>query len=481
MTTIATLQPTELWKHFADICAIPHPSFHTEELAAHIAGIGKSQGLETKIDETGNILIKKPGTKGFENKKTVVLQAHIDMVPQKNNDSQHCFETDPIEPRVEGEWVKANKTTLGADNGIGAAAILALLTSDDINHGPIEALFTVEEEVGMTGAFGLKEGFLTGDILLNLDTEDEDELVIGCAGGMDVNVSFPYKTENVLPGKTALLIEVKGLNGGHSGIDINTGRANANMLLCDILSGAVFGYGASVAGINGGNMRNAIPREAHATILIDAHAAGAVKTYIATKTAEITARYQSTESTVEIKTSEPEEIVNTYIPDSTITAFLKAAAQCPSEVISMEPEIEGVVKTSNNISIISDTGSALEVKMLLRSSDDAEKATVAGLYKSLFSLYGAKVELTGSYPGWKPQYDSEILSVTESSYQKIFGKSAKVMVVHAGLECGIIGSTYPRLDMVSFGPTIKHPHSPDEKVHIQSVLNFWNLLSTIVG
>lgn len=472
---ISSLVPQLLWKNFATICSIPHPSFHDEALANYIVQFGSDMKLETTTDEVGNILIRKPATKGFEDRKTVTLQAHIDMVPQKNNATNHDFAKDPIIPYIDGAWVTATDTTLGADNGIGAASIMAVLESNDIQHGPIEALFTRDEEVGMSGAFGLQAGFLKGDILLNTDTEDEDEIIIGCAGGMDANIVFEYTGEKTPDNFNAYSLSVSGLLGGHSGIDIHLNRANANVLVRHFLTIVSTKFGGLVSSIQGGNMRNAIPREATAVFLIPSRNVERFEQYFKRFKKTIKEEYSSIEPNIKLKLT-PQNCPQYIMPELLSQRLITALRSCPNGVISMEETMENVVKTSNNISIIKTNENTVEINCLLRSSDDEQKAKLSKAMESLFTLFGARVELTGSYPGWQPSESSEILAVLTNEYSKVFGKSPKVKVVHAGLECGIIGNTYPQLDMVSFGPTIKHPHSPDEKVHIKSVASYWELL-----
>lgn len=472
---IRLLEPQSLWNHFQNICETPHPSHHMEPISQLIVDFGKTHGLETLVDKTGSILIRKPATVGMENRTPVVLQSHLDMVPQKNNDKQHNFKTDPIETIIDGDWVRANGTTLGADNGIGVAASLAILESTTVQHGPLEAFFTVNEETGMDGAFGLESGFLKGDILLNLDSEDEGELFVGCAGGINASMSWNYKSSPVPDDDLALKITISGLKGGHSGLDIVLGRANANKLLFRFLKEAIMQYEARLAAVEGGNMRNAIPREAWAIITIPADSKEDIEKLANEYELLFNEEYQAVENKINVTVN----IVNTpedLIPEEIQDDFVNAVIGCPNGVFRFIPEIPDVVETSTNLSIISANSTTISVICLLRSSVDSKKEELASMMESVFALAGAKVEFSGGYSGWNPNLKSPILKTMSDVYQSKFGKSAEIKVIHAGLECGILGAIETRLDMVSFGPTIRHPHSPDEKVNIPSVLKFWEFL-----
>ena len=472
---IRQLQPQALWNNFHAICETPHPSHHMKGITKLMTDFGKSLGLETLIDKTGSILIRKPATVGMENRTPVILQAHVDMVPQKNNETKHNFETDAIETLIDGEWVKANGTTLGADNGIGVAAAMAVLESTDLKHGPIEAFFTIDEETGMDGAFGLEQGFLKGDILLNMDSEDEGELYVGCAGGVDANISWQFKGCPVPEDDLALKITISGLKGGHSGLDIALGRANANKLLFRFLKEAIMQYEARLAEVEGGNMRNAIPREAFAIITVPSDCQEDIEKLASEYAALFNEEYKATENTIKVEltvVSLPEGLIPEEIQDD----FVNAITACPNGVFRFIPEIPDIVETSTNLSIINATCELIEVKCLLRSSVDSKKEELASMMESVFALAGAKIEFTGGYSGWNPNLKSPILNTMSEMYKSKFGKVAAVKVIHAGLECGILGATEPRLDMVSFGPTIRHPHSPDEKVNIASVQKFWDFL-----
>ena len=476
---LESLQPQAIWKHFETICSIPHPSKHEEKLVKHIINYGKSLGLETKLDETGNVIICKPATKGFENRPTVILQAHIDMVPQKNSSTKHDFTTDPIKPQIDGDWVHATNTTLGADNGIGAASILALLEATDIEHGPIEALFTIDEETGMTGAFGLKAGLLKGTILINADSEDDKELIVGCAGGLDFTASFTKRMKPLDGNYVAYTIFINGLKGGHSGVDIALSRGNSNILLARLLAKVITKYNVFIANFDGGNMRNAIPREAQATVCVEQDAAIEFLVFVKKFFKSYEVQLKGIDDNLKIACKQV-ATPSVVLEHDFSLEFLKAITCCPNGVIRMEQEIKGLVQTSTNLSIVETTDTHILVHCLLRSSSETYKTNLAEVMTKLFELFGATVSTYGNYPGWKPSSKSAILSIFKKTYPLFLGKEPEINVIHAGLECGIIGSKYPKLDMISFGPTIKHPHSPDEKVEIKSVGKYWELLKAVL-
>lgn len=473
--TICDLQPQLVWKNFNKLCSVPHPSHHLEKITKVIVDFGKEHGLETIVDKAGNIIIRKPATPGRENSIPVVLQAHMDMVPQKNNDKVHNFETDPIEPMIDGEWVRANGTTLGADNGVGVAAGMAILESKDIQHGPLELFVTADEETGMYGAFGMEPGTLKGNILLNLDSEDFGELYVGCAGGVDANISWKYQGVAAIADDVALKVTIKGLKGGHSGLEINCGRANANKLLFRFLKEVISLYEARLAKVEGGNMRNAIPREAYAVISVPSEEVENIKKLVEEYCDLFNKEYSITENKIEILCEEI-EMPELIIPEEIQDDLVNAITGCPNGVFRMIPAIPDTVETSMNLSIIEANATDISVKCLLRSSVDSKKEELASMVESVFTLAGAKVEFSGSYSGWNPNLDSTILNTMKEVYKQEFGEEAAVKVIHAGLECGILGAIEPKLDMVSFGPTIRHPHSPDEKINIESVGKFWKLL-----
>ncbi len=474
--TISHLEPTHVWRIFEDMCQIPRPSKHEAKIIDYVKSFGEKLGLETTVDEVGNVLIRKPATAGMEDRQTVVLQGHLDMVPQKNNDTVHDFLTDPIQPYIDGDWVKAKGTTLGADNGIGAAAALAILEADDLSHGPLECLFTIDEETGMTGAFGLKPGWLRGDILINLDSEDEGELYIGCAGGIDTNVTFSYTPENVPADYVAYEVEVKGLRGGHSGLDINLGRGNANKLLNRLLWKANRDMELQLTSIKGGSLRNAIPREAKAVVVVPSAHAAAFEALAKSLDETIRKELATADPGFTLlirKTSTPPAVLD----KATCKQLFDAIYACPNGVVRMVAEMPEIVETSTNLAIIESTDKQVVISTLQRSSVDSAKDDLCQMMRATFELAGGNVVHEGAYPGWKPNIDSPILKTMKDVYLKDFGKVPDQKVIHAGLECGLLGGVYPNLDMISFGPTIRNPHSPDEMVHIKSVAKFYDFLA----
>jgi len=421
------------------------------------------------------VLVRKPATPGMENRKAVVLQAHMDMVPQKNSNVAHNFETDPIDAHIDGEWVKASDTTLGADNGIGLAAAMAVLQSTGIPHPAIEMFITVDEETGMFGAFGLQPNFLKGDILINMDSEDEGELYVGCAGGIDADISFRYKEVAIEESDVALKVSLTGLKGGHSGVDINLQRANANKLMFRFLKDAVADYEARLASIDGGSLRNAIPREAFAVITVPEEGVDDIIEFVKECEEIFIEEFAGVEEKISF-TVDQVELPTGLIPEEVQDDLINGVTACPNGVFRVLPELPSVVETSNNLAIIKSDGNSIVLRSLIRSSVESRKEELASMVESVFALAGAKVEMKGGYPGWKPNLDSPILKEMTRIYEIKFGKTPKVMIIHAGLECGILGTHYPHMDMISFGPTIRFPHSPDEKVNIKTVQMFWDFL-----
>jgi len=436
---------------------------------------GENLGLETIIDEVGNVIIKKPATPGMEDRKGVVLQGHLDMVPQKNSDTDHDFEKDPIDAYIDGDWVTAKGTTLGADNGIGAAAAMAVLEATDLVHGPVEGLFTIDEETGMTGAFGLKPGLLDGDVLINLDSEDEGELYVGCAGGIDANVTFTYTEENVPANVAAYKLMITGLKGGHSGMDIPLERGNSNKVLNRFMWKAAKDFGMRLASIDGGSLRNAIPRESFADVVVPKENEQAFVDYLKEYAQIAIAELISVEPDIKIDI-EKTEMPSVLIDKNTQDSLLNALYACPHGVMRMNTNMPGVPETSTNLAIVKSGNGKIEVYNLLRSSVDSAKMDLANRMVAIFEQAGAEVELAGEYPGWKPNVDSAILKTMKEVYNNKFGKIPDIKVIHAGLECGLLGDVYPNWDMISFGPTIRFPHSPDEKVNIDTVQKFWDFL-----
>ena len=472
---ILQLNPKALWRNFHSLTRIPRPSKHEDQIREFIYNFGKNLGLETIQDEVGNVIIRKPATPGMENRKGVILQGHLDMVPQKNSDKVHDFEKDPIETIIDGEWVRANGTTLGADNGMGVAATMSVLEATDMVHGPIEALFTSDEETGMTGANGLKPGILKGDILVNMDSEDEGELYIGCAGGTNGNITFSYVEKPLNGDYTGYKINITGLKGGHSGVDIHLGRGNANKIMNRVLYHGYKNHGLQVASIDGGSLRNAIPRESFAVVAIPAANAGAFLGTLATLTAQIKHELSSVEPTMAIEVV-PAETPKSVIDPEVLLNCMNAIYACPNGVMRMSNEMAGLVETSNNLAIVKAEKGTIKLMNLLRSSVDTAKDDLQQMIQSVFDLAGAKSVFDGSYPGWKPNPDSPILKTMQEIYNQKFGNIPDIKAIHAGLECGILGGAYPNWDMISFGPTIRFPHSPDEKVNIATVQKFWDFL-----
>lgn len=475
------LKPAGVFHYFDEICQVPRPSKKEEKMIAYLKAFGEKQNLETWVDEAGNVLIKKPATPGMENRKTVVLQSHIDMVCEKNNNVQHDFLTDPIETVIEGEWMKAKGTTLGADNGIGVATELAILADDTIRHGPLECLFTVDEETGLTGAFALKEGFMNGDILLNLDSEDEGELFIGCAGGIDSIAEFTYKEVDVPAGYFFCKIQVKGLKGGHSGGDIHLGLGNANKILNRFLSQTLGKYNMFLCEIDGGNLRNAIAREAHAVIAIPEADKHALRTDLNIFAAEVQAEYAIVDPGLQF-VMESEAPRTKVIDPVTTSNLLNCLYACPHGVYAMSQDIPGLVETSTNLaSVKMKPGNIIRIETSQRSSTASSKQDIANMVRTVFKMGGAKVTFGDGYPGWKPNPHSEILEIAVESYKRLFGVDAKVKAIHAGLECGLFLDKYPSLDMISFGPTLQGVHSPDERMLIPTVDKFWKHLLDILA
>ncbi len=479
MSEITKLNPQNVWKNFYALTQIPRPSKHEAKVVAYLKDFGEKLGLETIVDETGNVIIRKPATKGMENRAGVILQGHVDMVPQKNNAKKHDFTKDPIETIIDGDWVRANETTLGADNGMGCAAAMAVLESKDIAHGPIECLFTVDEETGMTGANHLKAGVLNGKILINMDSETEGELYVGCAGGVDVNINKSYKEVPAPEGYEAYKVCVGGLNGGHSGMDINIGRANANKLLVRFLNRYNYKYNYELVEIEGGNMRNAIPREAYAIIMVPRAEAKTLKAEVANYQNIYREEFKVTEKNLSFTVEKVKKAPTMVVPHKTAVNIIKATFVCPNGVVRMSDSMPGLVETSNNLAIIEVKGGKFSVKCLTRSSVNSAKEGTMFKIGTVFDLIGAKAEFTGEYPGWNPNMESPIMNTMKTCYKKLYKKEPKIMAIHAGLECGLFGSVYD-WDMVSFGPTIEHPHSPDERVNIESVGRFWNLLVEVL-
>ncbi|MES9963693.1 MAG: aminoacyl-histidine dipeptidase [Candidatus Sedimenticola sp. 20ELBAFRAG] len=476
---IEKLEPELLWKNFHLLTRTPRPSHHEEAVQQLLMGFASRLGLEVERDEPGNVIVRKPATPGMEDRKGVILQGHLDMVPQANTGSSHDFTKDPIQTRIEGDWVHAEGTTLGADNGIGVAAAMAVLESTDLLHGPIEALFTSNEEDGMGGAFGLASGLLQGDILVNMDSEDEGVLCIGCAGGANVNSELPYRAEHTEEGMTAFSLSVTGLKGGHSGVDIHRGRGNANKLLFRFIGQVQNACGLRLAGVDGGSLRNAIPREAFATVLVPTENESRLKQLLQEWQAVYSDELSQTDAGV-LLSLQPEAVPRQYMDTISQQKLLDLVGACPHGVIRMSDSMPGLVETSTNLAIVKTEDGFIRVFNLVRSSVNSARDMVCESIQSLFSLAGAETTFDGHYPGWQPNPDSPVLKTTLEAYRECFGSEAEIGGIHAGLECGILGATYPRWDMISFGPTIRYPHSPDERVQISSVARFWELLARVL-
>ena len=474
---ITGLKPERVWKYFSEICAVPHPSHHEEAIRRFLVDKAGEFGVECIEDKAGNVIMRKKAAPGMEERQGIILQAHMDMVPQKNSDKAFDFLRDPIAAFVDGDWVTADGTTLGADNGMGMAAILAVMEAGDIEHGPLEALITATEETGMEGAFGLEPGVLKGSILLNLDSETEGELYVGCAGGLDANITFDYKEEPLLAAATyrALRLEVKGLKGGHSGIEIGLGRGNANKILARFLWQADRQFGIRLASIDGGGLRNAIPREAFATVMVPMEHLEQFRVWVPTFGEVVREELHGVDDGLSVAVADaptPSGVIEAGVQRRLIDALYG----CPNGVIRMSASMPGLVQTSTNLARVVSGEGKIDVQCLLRSASNSEKEDLATMIACVFELAGARVDFSGGYDGWNPDMDSPILKTMAATYKELYGRDPAVMAIHAGLECGIIGGKYPSLDMISFGPTISHPHSPDEKVEIASVGKFWDFL-----
>lgn len=473
---LKNLYPSALWESFASICDIPHPSKHEEKILEWLKNWGTQNNIEWEQDETGNLIFRKPATPGMENRVPVILQGHVDMVPQANSDKKHDFTRDPIIPVIgQDGWLRADGTTLGADNGVGCAAGMALLLSKEAVHGPLEVLLTVDEETGMTGAFGLKQGFVKGEILINLDSETEGELYVGCAGGLDANIERDYKVVPTPPNMKGFKIFISGLKGGHSGMDINTGRANANKLITRLVQKAREEVGLRMSSIHGGSLRNAIAREAEAVVVVPAANVEEFEKLVTRYANVLRQEFSATEPDLKIDLT-PVDTPAEVVSDCCDETILHMAYAIPHGVMRMSDSMKDLVETSNNFAIFQLENGKLTIANLIRSSVDSAKEAVGEKMKSIAEMAGARITLTGGYPGWKPNMDSPILKTAIRTYTEKYGKEPEIMAIHAGLECGLFGVSYPNWDMISFGPTILNPHSPDERVNIESVGKFWDFL-----
>jgi len=478
--TIAALNPQRVWKHFHALTQIPRPSGHEEKVVAYMKKFGEDLGLETIVDHAGNVIIRKPATVGMEDRCGIILQAHVDMVPQKNSDKVHDFKNDPIEPRIEGEWVYATGTTLGADNGLGMAAAMAVLEADDLVHGPIEALFTAEEETGMTGARALKGGILKGDILINLDSEDEGELYVGCAGGLDGTYEFTYQEEAVPAEMLPYALNVTGLKGGHSGLDIALYRGNANKVMMRLLLPLITKYGVRIASIEGGSLRNAIPREAFARIVVPKDKVAEVEAEVLSVTIALQTILSIADPGLIVSLVAESTLPASVVDAPTALAAVRAVLAAFNGVFRMSDAMPGLVETSNNVAIVKTDGGIITVKCLMRSSVDSAKEGLSQVLGATFELAGASVSTSGGYSGWRPNMESPILNEMKRVYHELYGVVPEVKAIHAGLECGILGGNYPNWDMISCGPTLRSPHSPDERALIPTVKKWWDFLVEVL-
>jgi dipeptidase D len=472
------LYPHDLWENFANLCDAPHPSKHEDAAIKWMKQWAKDHKVKVEQDKTGNLLFTVPATKGMEDRTPVILQGHTDMVPQAD-DPKFDFLKNPIEPIIDNGWVRANKTTLGADNGVGVCAALACVTTPGVKHGPLEILVTIDEETGMTGAFGLKKGFVKGKILINLDSETEGELYVGCAGGLDANFERKYTMMPTPEDMKGFQLIVTGLHGGHSGMDINLGRANANKIAIRFLTTAIKEYGACLASVNGGGLRNAIPREVNAILAVPAKKATAFKTFAKKFNETVKAEFSATEENLAVSVKAidtPKKVIRTKAQNQ----FLNMVFAIPNGVLRMSDSMENLVETSNNVAAIKAENGTMTVTCLLRSSVDSAKNALGDRMTAIAELAECGIELSGAYPGWKPNMESPILKTCQSVYKKKFKEEPKIMAIHAGLECGLFGACYPDWDMVSFGPTIEHPHSPVERVNIDSVGKFFDFLVEVL-
>lgn len=474
------LQPAVVFHYFEEVCQVPRPSKKEEKIRAYLLEFAKKHGLAAKTDEAGNVLIEKPASAGKENLKTVVLQSHMDMVCEKNKDTEHNFETDPIQTYVDGEWLRAKGTTLGADNGIGIATQLAVLASEDIEHGPIQCLFTVDEETGLTGAFALKEGFMNGDILINLDSEDEGELFIGCAGGAGTTAQFPCPMTAAPEGYFFFRVAVKGLTGGHSGDDINKNRANANKLLNRFLVQLMEKYDLRLCEIDGGNLHNAIPREVHAVCAVPMKDKESVRVDLNVYLSEVENEFAVTEPNLvmELESESPRAEV---MEQEAMKKFLLSLYAVHNGVYAMSQDIPGLVETSSNLASVKQRDGKIVVVTSQRSSILSSRKDMSQMVAAAFLLGGAEVTTGDGYPGWKPNPNSEVLQIAVESYKRLFATEPKIKAIHAGLECGLFLEKYPSLDMVSFGPTLRGVHSPDERMLIPTVDKFWRHLLDVLA
>lgn len=475
MSDIKNLQPQAIWKNFYLLTQVPRPSGHLEKIQKFLLDWAKKKGIEAILDEAGNVLMRKPATPGMEDCKVVTLQGHMDMVPQKSPESNHNFETDPIEAYIDGDWVRAKNTTLGADDGMAVATIMAIMEANDIQHGPLEGFITADEESTMGGVNDMSTDLLKGDILLNLDNETEGEMMIGSAGGVNLTAILEYKEVEVDAADAAVKVSLGGLLGGHSGLEINEGRGNANKMMARFVQDAIANFDACLASWQGGNMRNAIPREAEVVLTLPKENVEALKEIVEEWRATFTGEYEAIEKGLTFEVEDvalPAMIVPAEVQDNLVNAL----CGCHNGVMRFIPEVPSIVETSSNLAIVEIAGGKAMFKVLVRSSRDSMRECCAETLESIFSMAGMRVELDGAYPAWQPNPKSEIVELMRNVYRDLFNAENKVQVIHAGLECGVIGAKYPKMDMVSFGPTMRSPHTPNERCYIPSVEKYWQFV-----
>ena len=475
MSDIKNLQPQAIWKNFYLLTQVPRPSGHLEKIQKFLLDWAKEKGIEAILDEAGNVLMRKPATPGMEDCKVVTLQGHMDMVPQKSPESDHNFETDPIEAYIDGDWVRAKNTTLGADDGMAVATIMAIMEANDIQHGPLEGFITADEESTMGGVNDMATDLLKGDILLNLDNETEGEMMIGSAGGVNLTATLEYKEVEVDAADAAVKVSLGGLLGGHSGLEINEGRGNANKMMARFVQDAIANFDACLASWQGGNMRNAIPREAEVVLTLPKENVEALKEIVEEWRATFTGEYEAIEKGLTFEVEDvalPAMIVPAEVQDNLVNAL----CGCHNGVMRFIPEVPSIVETSSNLAIVEIAGGKAMFKVLVRSSRDSMRECCAETLESIFSMARMRVELDGAYPAWQPNPKSEIVELMRNVYRDLFNAENKVQVIHAGLECGVIGAKYPKMDMVSFGPTMRSPHTPNERCYIPSVEKYWQFV-----
>ncbi|MBR7801344.1 aminoacyl-histidine dipeptidase [Undibacterium fentianense] len=473
------LYPPALWQWFEQICAIPHPSKHEAALSAHIQAWARERDLAVIVDQVGNLIIRKPASAGMEDRKTVAIQAHLDMVPQKNADKVHDFCSDPIEPWIDGDWVKARGTTLGSDNGIGMASALAILGASDIQHGPLEILLTVDEEAGMSGAFGLQAGILEAEILINTDSEQEGEIYMGCAGGVDAKIALPVKWQTADEDHLAYTLSISGLKGGHSGVNIHLGRGNANKLLARFLAGHASELHLAISHLQGGSLRNAIPREAQCSFTIPVSQLESLQTRVAQFETLVKTELAATEPAIKLRLADVQAPQKTLDTESQ-SRLINLINACPNGVMRMSDDIPGVVESSLNLGVMTTETDQIQIICMVRSLIDSGRAYIESQLQSVCDLAQAQIRFEGCYPGWKPDQQSPVMAIVKDTYESIYQREPEIMVIHAGLECGLFKKPYPHLDMVSIGPTIRFPHGPDEMVNIQTVGQYWTLLLAVL-